>query len=74
MKTSFYQHSLSDLKTLFEKNDLPPSGPGLLYNWHYKKRKAEPCLIDLAKKSIQFVADQFDFDLPEIDQDPRLIG
>lgn len=68
MKTSFYQYSLSDLKTLFEHNGLPPSGPGLLYNWHYKKRKIEPCLADLAKKSIQFVAEKFDFNLPEIDQ------
>jgi 23S rRNA (adenine2503-C2)-methyltransferase len=68
MKTSFYQYSLSDLKTLFDQNGLPPSGPGLLYNWHYKKRKIEPCLADLAKKSIQFVAEKFDFNLPEIDQ------
>ncbi len=68
MKTSFYQYSLSDLKALFEQNGLAPSGPGLLFNWHYKKRKAEPCLADLAKKSIQFVAEQFHFNLPEIDQ------
>jgi len=68
MKTSFYQYSLADLKALFDQNGLSPSGPGLLYNWHYKKRKTDPCVADLAKKSRQFVAEQFDFNLPEIDQ------
>jgi 23S rRNA (adenine2503-C2)-methyltransferase len=46
---------------------LPPSGPGLLFNWHYKKRQLNPCLIDLAKKSIDFVANNLSFDLPNID-------
>jgi 23S rRNA (adenine2503-C2)-methyltransferase len=68
MKTSFYQYSLADLKALFDQNGLSPSGPGLLYNWHYKKRKTDPCVADLAKKSRQFVAERFDFNLPEIDQ------
>lgn len=67
VKTSFYQHSLSDLQSIFLQNNLPPSGPGLLFNWHYKKRKNETCTIDLAKKSIQYVADNFTFDLPTID-------
>lgn len=38
-----------------------------MFNWHYKKRKAEPCVIDLAKKSIAFVGENLSFDLPEID-------
>ncbi len=67
MKTSFYQHSLTDLQEIFAKNELPPSGPGLLFNWHYKKRETTPCTVDLAKKSIQFLKDHMSFDLPEID-------
>jgi 23S rRNA (adenine2503-C2)-methyltransferase len=66
MKTSFYQYTLSELHSLFSEHNLAPSGPGLLFNWHYKKRKKEPCLIDLAKKSISFVKDNFSFDLPLI--------
>lgn len=67
IKSSFYQHSLSDLQALFAAHDLAPSGPGLLFNWHYKKRKADPCLTDLAKKSIDFVQKNLSFELPQID-------
>lgn len=67
MKTSFYQFTLNDLQTLFKTNNLPPSGPGLLFNWHYKKLQTTPCLIDLAKASIAFIQEQMDFYLPEID-------
>lgn len=67
VKSSFYQYSLSELKTLFAQNDLPPSGPGLLFNWHYKKRQTDPCTVDLAKKSIAFIDQNIDFKLPQID-------
>jgi 23S rRNA (adenine2503-C2)-methyltransferase len=67
VKTSFYQYALPDLQELFLKNDLAPSGPGLLFNWHYKKRNSSACLTDLAKKSIDFIAENFSFDLPTID-------
>jgi 23S rRNA (adenine2503-C2)-methyltransferase len=67
VKTSFYQYPLPDLQELFLQNDLAPSGPGLLFNWHYKKRNSSPCLTDLAKKSITFIAENFNFDLPIID-------
>ena len=67
VKTSFYQHSLSDLQDIFLQHKLPASGPGLLYNWHYKKRKTETCTIDLAKVSIEYVRENFTFDLPVID-------
>lgn len=66
VKTSFYQHSLSDLQDIFLQHKLPASGPGLLYNWHYKKRKTESCSKDLAKVSIEYVRDHFTFELPEI--------
>lgn len=67
MKPSFYQYSLTELQSLFASHDLPPSGPGLLFNWHYKKRKKEPCHTDLAKKSIEFLRENMDFTLPEVD-------
>ncbi len=67
MKTSFYQYPLSDLQELFKANELPPSGPGLLFNWHYKKRQFAACTVDLAKKSIEFVATHLNFDLPQVD-------
>ncbi|WP_408095854.1 23S rRNA (adenine(2503)-C(2))-methyltransferase RlmN [Peredibacter sp. HCB2-198] len=67
MKSSFYQYTLPELQELFALNGLPSSGPGLMFNWHYKKRKTEPCVIDLAKKSIAFVDQNFSFDLPQLD-------
>lgn len=67
MKPSFYQYSLTDLQELFRANELPPSGPGLLFNWHYKKRQFNPCVVDLAKKSIDFVASNLSFVLPQLD-------
>jgi 23S rRNA (adenine2503-C2)-methyltransferase len=68
MKSSFYDYSLQDLKNLFLEENLPPAGPGLLFNWHYKKRKCEACTEDLAKKSISFVEQKFNFDLPSVYQ------
>lgn len=66
MKPSFYQYTLPELEGLFANHQLPPSGPSLLYNWHHKKKHIDPCLVDLAKPSRQFVADYFDFFLPQI--------
>ena len=67
MKPSFYQYSFDDLQVLFSKNQLPISGASLLYNWHYKKRKKEPCSDNLANKTINFVKENLNFDLPLID-------
>jgi 23S rRNA (adenine2503-C2)-methyltransferase len=67
MKTSFYQYNLQELQALFKEHALPESGPSLLFNWHYKKRKSEACHIDLAKKSIAFLNEHMSFHLPVID-------
>jgi 23S rRNA (adenine2503-C2)-methyltransferase len=64
MSRSFYQMTLPELEALFGERGLPPSGPALMFNWHYKKRRVDPCLIDLAKESIAFVRDYFEFYLP----------
>lgn len=66
VRTSFYQYTLTELQELFQKHDLPPTGPALLFNWHYKKRMKDPCVTDLAKISRTFVAENLDFTLPEI--------
>lgn len=67
IKPSFYQYTLPELNELFQEHDLPPTGPALLFNWHYKKRQSDPCVTDLAKISRKFVSEHFDFKLPEID-------
>lgn len=67
VRTSFYRYDLEELQELFKQHELPETGPRLLFNWHYKKRKFETCEKDLAKVSREFVAKNFDFTLPEID-------
>lgn len=65
-KKSFYQFTLKELQDLFKEENLPPTGPALLYNWHHKKRMITPCIEDLAKPSREYVASTFDFSLPKI--------
>lgn len=66
MKTSFYQYKFSELTELLITNDLSASGATLLYNWHYKQKRIEPCTHNLAHKTIQFIEHNFCFELPEI--------
>ncbi len=66
-KESFFQYTLSDLQALFETEGLPASGPGKLFNWHYKQKHFDPCQKDIAKISQAFIAEKLSFDLPEID-------
>ena len=68
MKSSFYQYPLEELEAIFSENGLHSSGPGLLFNWHYKKRKSEPCIQNLAKDSISFIEKNFHFKLPSIEK------
>lgn len=67
MKNSFYQYTLAELRALFEAHNLPPSGPGKLFNWHYKKRHFDPCIQGLAKVTQDFITQNLHFDLPTID-------
>src|SRR5687767_2562860 len=66
-KPSFYQYTLPELQNLFGIHNLPATGPALLFNWHYKKRHSHSCETDLAKVSRTFVAENLDFELPQID-------
>ena len=67
MKTSFYNYTLSELQALFQSQELSLSAAGRLFNWHYKKRRFEKCEKDIAKVSLEFISQNLDFDLPEID-------
>jgi 23S rRNA (adenine2503-C2)-methyltransferase len=67
MVTSFYQYTLLELHNLFKIHSLASSGPGKLFNWHYKKRNATPCEVDVSKASLEFIQKSLSFELPEID-------
>lgn len=66
MKISFYQYTFDELTDLLLKNDLSVSGASLLYKWHLKLKRSEPCQKNLSNKTIEFATNHFDFSLPEI--------
>lgn len=66
MKTSFFEHSLSDLNQLFADNKLNSTVAGKLFNWHYKQKKLTPCTNSVSKVAMKFIDDHFEFDLPKI--------
>ncbi|WP_445372121.1 23S rRNA (adenine(2503)-C(2))-methyltransferase RlmN [Methylomonas sp. HW2-6] len=67
MKQSFYDLSYSDLEAVASENDLSPSVPAVLFNWHYKKKEIDRCRNKISKSSSAFFDAHFDFSLPEID-------
>jgi 23S rRNA (adenine2503-C2)-methyltransferase len=67
LKQSFYDLNFSDLETVLRQNDLNDSAAYLLFNWHYKKKNKAQCTTNIAKDSLTFLQDKFDFSLPEID-------
>ncbi|MBK8814144.1 MAG: 23S rRNA (adenine(2503)-C(2))-methyltransferase RlmN [Methylococcaceae bacterium] len=67
MKQSFYDLNFSDFETVLRQNDLNDSAASLLFNWHYKKKEKAQCTTNIAKDSLVFIQDNFDFSLPEID-------
>jgi 23S rRNA (adenine2503-C2)-methyltransferase len=52
---------------LLSEQGLSVSGASLLFSWHYKQRQFDPCTVDLAKATQQFVFEHLSFELPEID-------
>lgn len=66
MKTSFYDLSYQDLFEILLSKGLNTSAASLLFNWHYKKREHTPCLENVSKDNIKFIAENFDFTLPKI--------
>ena len=68
LKSSFYQHNFNDLKELLISNALNPASASLLYKHHYKEKNTSKCEHhNLSKKAREFVSENFDFTLPEIE-------
>lgn len=68
MPSSFYQHSFPALQALCAEQGLTPASASLLFNWHYKQHRSEPCdHHNLPLKTREFVRTQLDFSLPAID-------
>ena len=67
MKQSFYDLNYSDLEIVINQNNLNYSAAAVLFNWHYKKKENTQCNENIAKCSLAFFQDNFDFSLPEID-------
>ncbi len=68
MKQSFYKLTHSNLAFLLKERNLNASGANLLFNWHYKKKNTSACITDLSKDTIGYLSENFDFELPKIDQ------
>ncbi|WP_334168766.1 23S rRNA (adenine(2503)-C(2))-methyltransferase RlmN [Methylobacter sp.] len=67
LKRSFYDLNYSDLETVINQNNLNHSAAAVLFNWHYKKKENTQCIDQIAKCSLAFFQNNFDFSLPEID-------
>jgi 23S rRNA (adenine2503-C2)-methyltransferase len=66
LKPSFYDLNFSDVESVLRQNDLNDSAASVLFNWHYKKKEKGQCTTNIAKDSLAFFQDHFDFALPEI--------
>ena len=67
MKPSFYDLNYADLEMVLNQHNLNGSAAAALFNWHYKKKERAPCLANIAKSSLAFFENNFDFSLPVID-------
>ncbi|MBU0680587.1 MAG: 23S rRNA (adenine(2503)-C(2))-methyltransferase RlmN [Proteobacteria bacterium] len=67
MKQSFYDLNHTDLAMVLSQNDLNHSAAAILFNWHYKKKEKAQCSEKIAKGTLAFFQNNFDFSLPEID-------
>ena len=63
MKRSFYSYSFDELEKLLSDNGLNKYGARLLFNWFYKK-KNRGLPSGLAKKTISYLNENMNFDLP----------
>ncbi|MBC8413208.1 MAG: 23S rRNA (adenine(2503)-C(2))-methyltransferase RlmN [Nitrospira sp.] len=67
MKRSFYDLNYSDLQMVLKQNDLNHTAAAILFNWHYKEKENVQCNENIAKSSLVFFQNNFNFSLPEID-------
>lgn len=68
VKTSFYQYSMKELQSQFDAEGFSTGSASLVYNWYYKKNKRDFCSHHhLAKRAQQYLLENFDFSVPQID-------
>ena len=67
MKKSFYSYNFNEFTSLLADNGLNESAASLLFNWHYKKKQKNKLTTDISKKSLSFIDENMDFNLPIID-------
>lgn len=66
-KESFYCYSYERLDEKFRELGLGRHHARLLFNWHYKKNQKVDCkLFGMSKKAMQYMAENFHFERPEI--------
>lgn len=67
MKESFYNYTYERLDELFRELGQNRHQARLLFNWHYKKNQTAPCkLFGLSKRTMEFMAENFHFERPQI--------
>ncbi len=68
LKASFYQYNFWDLQELLISHSLNPASASLLYRHHYKEKSQVPCEHhNLSKAAREFIKNNLDFSLPEIE-------
>lgn len=79
MNTSFFDYDFNGLQDLLQNEGLNPGSANVLFNWHYKKKRREPCFaqklesgsgpeqIDISKKTLRFLEENLDFKSPKLD-------
>lgn len=64
---SFYQYSFKEIENFLSEKELNPAGAKSLFFWHYRRARPHPCTEDLAFKTREYLNQNFDFALPEIE-------
>ncbi len=62
----FFDLNFSDLKNLLHEKNLNQSGASTLFRWHYKFKNLNPCELELANSTRDFIYTNFSFKLPSI--------
>lgn len=66
-RKSFYAQTFEGLVEIFRRHNLVQAGVARLFNWHYKTRRRDSCREGIAFKTQEFLAQNFHFELPQID-------
>lgn len=67
MSLPFYAQSFDDLVAVCRAAGLTPESASMLFNWHYKKNRREPCTHhNLPRKTREFAASHLRWTLPAV--------